>query len=246
MNQEAVCTDVADTMPVEILRQTFQVQTAAGTGTAFTIEVDERQYIVTAQHVFGSASPQTVEMQTSPAGWRQVPVTLIAMAGPPVDIVVLATNSVLGSRSRVPVGVGTVSYGQEVRFLGYPFGLDFTPIPGVRTAPLPFIKAGILSALRPVPNEPGLLELFVDAAGNPGFSGGPLILPRRSTTNGDSIVWHIAGVVTSGVTHRAPLKDVSGAVVGFVNVDAGILRATSIDAVTRMVRANPTGYPLSD
>ena len=246
MNQNAACLDVADTMPVEILRQTFQVQTAAGAGTAFTIEVDERQYIVTAQHVLGSASPEMVEMQSSTAGWRPVPVSVIAMAGPPVDVAVLATNSALGSRSTVPVGVGTVSYGQAVRFLGYPFGLDFTPISGVRTAPLPFIKAGILSALRPVPNEAGLLELFVDAAGNPGFSGGPLVLPRCSTTNGDGTVWHIAGVVTSGVTRRVPLKDVSGADVGFVDVDAGILRATSIDAVTRMIKANPAGYPLAD
>ena len=246
MNQEAVWTDAADTMPVEILRQTFQVRTEAGTGTAFTVEMDGRQYIVTAQHVIGSMAPDVLDMQTSSAGWRQVPVMAVGMAGRPVDVAVMATDSVLGSRSSVPVGVGTVSYGQAVRFLGYPFGLDFTPIPGVRTAPLPFIKAGILSALRPLPNEAGLLVLFVDAAGNPGFSGGPLVLPLRSTAKGDSIAWHIAGVVTSGVTHRVPLKDVSGAVVGFVNVDAGILRATSIDAVTRMIRANPAGYPLPE
>ena len=54
MSEEAVWTDAADTMPVEILRQTFQVRTGAGTGTAFTVEVDGRQYIVTAQHVVGS------------------------------------------------------------------------------------------------------------------------------------------------------------------------------------------------
>ena len=245
MNQEAVWTDAADTMPVEILRQTFQVRTAEGTGTAFTVEVDGRQYIVTAQHVIGSMASGSLDMQTSSAGWGQVPVMAVGMAGLPVDVAVMATDSVLGSRSSVPVGVSTVSYGQAVRFLGYPFGLDFTPIQGVRTAPLPFIKGGILSALRPVPNEDGLLELFVDAAGNPGFSGGPLILPRHSTGNGNSVAWHIAGVVTSGVTHRVALKDVSGAVAGLVHVDAGILRATSIDAVTRMIRANPIGHQLS-
>ena len=246
MNQEAVWTDAADTMPVDILRQTFQVRTAEGTGTAFTVEVDGRQYIVTAQHVIGSMASGSLDMQTSSAGWRQVPIMAVGMAGPPVDVAVMATDSALGSRSSVPVGVSTVSYGQAVRFLGYPFGLDFTSIPGVRTAPLPFIKAGILSALRPVPNEDGLLELFVDAAGNPGFSGGPLILPRNSTGNGNSVAWHMAGVVTSGVTHRVALKDVSGAVAGFVHVDAGILRATSIDAVTRMIRANPIGHQLSE
>ena len=244
MSEEAVWTDAADTMPVEILRQTFRVRSGARTGTAFTVEVDGRQYIVTAQHVVGSMTPEVLDMQTGSADWRPVPVKVVGMAGPPVDVAVMATDSVLGSRSNVAVGVGTVSYGQVVRFLGYPFGLDFTPIPGVRTAPLPFIKAGILSALRPVPDEAGFLELFVDAAGNPGFSGGPLVLPRRSTAQGNSVVWHLAGVVTSGFTHRVALKDVIGAVAGFVEVDAGILRATSIDAVTRMIRANPAGHPL--
>ena len=242
--ERADYTDVAETFPVEILRQTFKVRTEAGLGTAFTIEMDERQYIVTAQHLLGSASPETLEIQTSPAVWRRLPVTVISMAGPPVDVAVLATTAVLGSRSSVPVGTGTVGYGQVVRFLGYPLGLEFTHVPDVSQAPLPFIKAGILSALRSVPNEPGLQEFFVDAAGNPGFSGGPLVLPRRSTNKGKSTVWHIAGVVTSGVTHRVPLKDMSGADVGFVDVDAGILRATSIDAVKRMIRANPSGYLL--
>ncbi len=244
MSEDAVWMDAADTMPVEILRQTFQVRSGAGTGTAFTVEVDGRQYIVTAQHLVGSTVPDVLDLQAGSAGWREVPVTPVGVAGPPVDVAVMATDSLLGSRSSVPVGVGTVGYGQAVRFLGYPFGLDFTAIPGVRSEPLPFIKAGILSALRPVQGEAGLLELFVDAAGNPGFSGGPLILPRRSTAEGN-IVWHLAGVVTSGVTNRVALKDVSGAIAGFVHVDAGILRATSIDAVTRMIRANPVGYPAS-
>ena len=245
MSGDAVWTDAADTMRVEVLRQTFQVRGGAGTGTAFTVEVEGRQYIVTAQHLVGSTVPDVLDIQAGSAGWREVPVTPVGVARPPVDVVVMATDTVLGSRSSVPVGVGTVGYGQAVRFLGYPFGLDFTAIPGVRTEPLPFIKAGILSALRPVQGEAGLLELFVDAAGNPGFSGGPLVLPRRSTAQGNSVVWHLAGVVTSGVTHRVALKDVSGAVAGFVHVDAGILRATSIDAVTRMIGANPIGYPLS-
>ena len=160
MSEDAVWTDAADTMPVEILRQTFQVRSGAGIGTAFTVEVDGRQYIVTAQHLVGSTVPDMLDMQAGSAGWHQVPVTPVGVAGPPVDVAVMATDSVLGSRSTVPIGVGTVGYGQAVRFLGYPFGLDFTAIPGVRTEPLPFIKAGILSALRPVQGEAGLLELF--------------------------------------------------------------------------------------
>ena len=246
MNQDENRTELSDSLPVELLRQTFQIRTPAGVGTAFTVEVNERQYIVTAQHMVGSVVPKVIEMQLSASGWRAVPVSVVGVVEPPVDVAVLATNFLLGSRSRVPVGVGTVGFGQAVRFLGYPFGFDFTPVPGVRTAPLPFIKAGILSALRPIPTEAGLFELYVDAAGNPGFSGGPLVLPRFPTREGETITWSIAGVVTSGVTHSVPLKDTTGTVVGYVDADAGILRATSIDVVRRLIEANPTGHPVSE
>ena len=246
VNEGSPCQDTPDTIPAEILRQTFQVRVNNRTGTAFTVEVDERQYIVTAQHLLGSANPQAVEMWISADGWRQVPVEIVGIAKPPVDVAVLATNFALGSRSRVSVGVETVDYGQALWFLGYPFGLDFEPVPDFRAAPLPFVKAGILSGLRRVPNEKGLLEFFVDAAGNKGFSGGPLILRRRSANEGGIVTWHVVGVVTSRITHPVPLKNVSGTVVGSVDVDAGILRATSIDAVTRLIRANPVGYPFTD
>ena len=246
MNQDENRTELWESLPVELLRQTFQIRTPAGGGTAFTVEVNERQYIVTAQHMVGSVAPKVIEMRSSASGWRAVPVSVVAVVEPPVDVAVLVTNFLLGSRSRVPVGIGTVGFGQPVRFLGYPFGLDFTPVPGVRAEPLPFIKAGILSALRPIPPEAGLLELYVDAAGNPGFSGGPLVVPQFSTREGETFTWHIAGVVTSGVTHPVSLKNTTGTVVGYVDADAGILRATSIDVVRRLIKANPTGHPVSE
>ena len=235
-------TDLARTLPAELLRQTFKVRTAAGTGTAFTIEVDDRQYIVTAQHVLGSTSPVMLEIQVSSTVWRPVPVTIIDMAGPPVDVAVLATDSMLGSRSSVPVGIGTVVYGQEVRFLGYPHDFEFVAVPEFRHAPLPLVKAGILSAIGD--DGAGILHLLVDAAANRGFSGGPLVLPRRSEDG--SIDWHIAGVVTGGYERRVPVKNESGAVIGWTKVDIGILHAISIDAVRRMIGDNPAGYPLPD
>ena len=234
---------MSDTLPEAILRQTFMVRTAAGAGTAFTIEVDKRQYIVTAQHVLGSASPAMLELQVRRNVWEPVLVKVIGMAEPPVDVAVLATDSLLGSRSSVPVGIGTVGYGQEVRFLGYPLGLGFVAVPEFREAPLPLVKAGILSAVERQAGA-GFLHLLVDGAGNKGFSGGPLVLPRRSKDG--SIDWHIAGVVTDRVVEKFPLKDVSGAVLGVLEADAGILRSISIDAVTRMIKENPEGYLLSD
>ena len=234
--------DFAGSLPEEILRQTFHIRTPAGMGTAFTVEMDERQYIVSAQHVVGATSPLMVEIQVSETGWRELPVRVIGMEGPPVDVAVLATDSMLGSRSGVPVGVGTVGYGQEVRFLGYPLGLAFESVPGFREAPLPLIKAGILSSLKR--NEGGFLHLLIDATGNQGFSGGPIVLPR-SRKDGNSINWYIAGVVTGAQIENFAARDESGAVVGWFHTNAGILYAVSIDAVTRIISENPAGYPLS-
>ena len=235
--------DLAGTLPEEILRQTFHIRTTIATGTAFTVEVDGRQYIVTAQHVVGTTPPLTVEIQVSETAWWKLVATLIGMEGPPVDVAVLAVDTMLGSRSGVPVGVGSVGYGQEVRFLGYPLGQTFESVPDFRRAPLPLIKAGILSSLKR--NERGFLHLLVDATGNRGFSGGPLVLPRLRE-DGSGVDWHIAGVVTDGVLEEFNVTDKSGTVIGSDHTNAGILRAISIDAVTRIIRENPTGYLLSD
>lgn len=233
---------LADTLPEEILRQTFHIRTPVGIGTAFTVEMDERQYLVTAQHVIGDASPLMVEIQVGETAWRRLPVTVIGMERAPVDVAVLATDTMLGERSGVPVGVGTVGYGQEVRFLGYALGLALEPIPDFREAPLPLVKAGILSSIKR--NDKGFWHLLVDATGNKGFSGGPLVLPRQDGDGG--IDWHIAGVVTDAIYERSAVRDESGAVVGRSSMNAGILVAISIDAVTRMIRENPEGYAFSD
>ena len=84
----------------------------------------------------------------------------------------------------------------------------------------------------------------MDATGNKGFSGGPLVIPRSTDEGG--VDWHIARVVTDVRIERFPVKDESGSVVGWFGTNAGILYAISIDAVTRIIKDNPAGYPLFD
>ena len=71
MNQDENRTELSGSLPVELLRQTFQIRTPAGVGTAFTVEVNERQYIVTAQHLVGSVVPKVIEMRLSASGWQR-------------------------------------------------------------------------------------------------------------------------------------------------------------------------------
>ena len=104
------------------------------------------------------------------------------------DIAVLAAGRLLASPTRVGVGVDTIEYGQQVRFLGYPFGLE-SELPSFRLAPLPMVKAGIFSGLRRTGEESGQpFELLIDATGNPGFSGGAVVLRQKRQESNDSVI----------------------------------------------------------
>ena len=237
------CVD-SESLPGDIIRQTLAIRVDKATGTAFTIEIMKRQYLVTARHLLGTRARSSVELKLAGGGWQQVGVRTIGLSKEELDIAVLAADGLLAPPSDIRVGVDTIEYGQQVRFLGYPFGLE-SDLPSFRLSPLPMVKAGIFSGLRAVGAQSGeAFELFVDATGNPGFSGGPVILRRKKDEFSPGSQWCIAGVVSAGLAYTRELRGMDGKVIGSVEVDAGILRAVSIDVATRIVHANPVGHPV--
>ena len=68
-------------------------------------------------------------------------------------------------------GPGSWFHSQTVAFLGFPFGWDSGAESVNNGYPVPFIKAGIISAKADGPPR----RIYVDGHGNPGFSGGPLV-----------------------------------------------------------------------
>jgi prepilin-type processing-associated H-X9-DG protein len=85
---------------------------------------------------------------------------------------------------------GGLTLGQQVFFLGYPYGLGTSA-----TAPappgfgeLPFLKSGIVSAVDD--RDPEANVLYFDGHNNPGFSGGPIVF-----WHSESGSFRVAGVV---------------------------------------------------
>ena len=89
--------------------------------------------------------------------------------------------------------------------------------------PIPFVKAGITSAWVDRPRT----RLSVDAPGNPGFSGGPLVLRDQSGE------FAIAGIITD-----SPNDPITGGQVGFVC-------AIRTRCVLDLINANPVGALVS-
>ena len=87
--------------------------------------------------------------------------------------------------------------------------------------PVPFIKTGIISAN--VEGRPR--RIYVDAHGNPGFSGGPLVLRPL----GQPLT---VPVVVAGVIIDLPLDPITAE-------QTGLVRATSIEHVVSLIDASP-------
>ena len=211
------------------------------TGTCFAIEVAGRQYLVTAKHLVESIFKDgEIELYgpTSPyvSDWIPTPVTLVGHADD-ADISVLAS----GYRHATPLSVqlrsgGGISLGQDLYFFGFPYGLSSIGAPS--SHPFPLLKKGMFS---------GLSEgrWYLDGHNNPGFSGGPVFLPRVSETIPSTIVGVVSGY-RPGTEELHQWDGVSWDAVEGIVSNSGIMVAYSIQHALDLIKQNPIGFPIGE
>jgi hypothetical protein len=181
------------------LFRTFMIETNFGRGTTFSIDVDNREYWITAKHMFTG-------IKTGPAGafttkrvqanilsqvgdgdeghdlhWNTVAFTVID-PGKDIDILVLVPDQLLLPYRRdfnLTAGADGVGFGGDCEFLGFPYGggwkVQWTDpkTPGTNTWMWwPYVKHCTVSARL---DEKGLGIWVLDGINNEGFSGGPVL-----------------------------------------------------------------------
>ncbi|HSK81604.1 MAG TPA: serine protease [Thermoanaerobaculia bacterium] len=173
-----------------VLYRVIRLKTAASTGSAFTIEVDGKQYLITARHLLeGFGSEGEVELWTE-GRWSKVRARAIYPSRAAVDIAALDLGRPVTITFPLQPSSGGLTLGQQVYFLGYPYGLGSSvsaPVPP-GFGELPFLKSGIVSALDD--RDPDANILYLDGQNNPGFSGGPIVFWHSASGN-----FRVAGVV---------------------------------------------------
>jgi hypothetical protein len=225
---------------VNVFSRVFFIKTPSNLGTAFTIEVDSRQYLVTARHVVeGLCAP--VEIQVSHDNqWKSLRVERLWIhAAKDIDVAVLPMPLQLSRTLPCPPTIEGLVWGQETFFLGYPFGLT-----GERTEhnggfPIAFVRGATFSAgLR---DSEGLMLLMLDGHCNEGFSGGPIVFrPRGSQRSNDQLA--IAGVVAGFESVPSPVQIKSGETQMSVLTNAGLVRGHAIDHAIAGARALACGF----
>ena len=173
-----------------VLFRILRIRVADVTGSAFTIEVDGRQYLITARHLLkGFGSEGEIELWTE-GRWNKSRARAMYPRKEVVDIAALDLGRSLTVAFPLEPSSGGLILGQQVYFLGYPDGLGSSvsaPLPP-GFGEVPFLKSGIVSALDD--RDPEASVLYLDGQNNPGFSGGPVVFWHSPTAS-----FRVAGVV---------------------------------------------------
>ena len=230
-----------------VIQRTFHTRYAGRTGTVFAIDRDRRQYLVTARHVVdGILSGQIIEVFHE-RQWKRVPIEVVGVGEGATDVAVLACHMRLAPTYPLEPSAAGLVFGQQVYFLGFPFGWDSGGEDMNYDFPLPFVKAGIVSAVM-LGGDPSLL--YIDAHGNRGFSGGPVVFvpPGRPANE-----LRVAGVVAEAPTpllreivdkSGRPLVGDDGDPIAYFPENQGFVVAFGIRHVTDLIDANPVGFQL--
>jgi hypothetical protein len=216
-----------------IIHRVFRISWNHSRGTAFAIEVDGREYLVTARHVVESITAIATIGVFRRNRFDDLGVKLVGLSSPEADIAVLAADMPLAvpNLPAEPSANGIV-YGQDVYFLGFPYDFlgEVTLTP--KGYPLPFVKKAIVSQM-------DLKTLMLDGHNNPGFSGGPVVF----TAPGEKRQ-KIAGVISGYRCAPEPVFHGDLATQFTYRHNTGIIVANSIDAALELIRARPIGTPL--
>lgn len=237
------------------------------TATGFTLDVDHKQYLVTAKHVVAALGSEGQILIYKDKGWAIVPVKVFR-CDDPVDIAVLVPPKQLTVDVPLEPSNRKLRYGEDMYFAGFPYGLRSNAPERPGGYPVAFVKKAIMSG---EVAERGATMMVLDGYNNPGFSGGPLVYrdPDRP-----GFVYDVAGVVKGFRADLAPVyareavapQDVTRDDVAqdrivhtnngrtlrltetqqVVKLNSDLLVAYNISYAIDLIRKHPVGPPSSD
>jgi len=243
------------TPTTNILTRTVMVESRYGRGSTFSLDVDGREYWITAKHIltgarhppYGTVSGGSVLLKIldpdASQGERWLSVRFLAIdPGKDIDIVVLAPPTPL---LKLPIpslpaeSVG-ILLGGDCEFLGFPYGGGWrASFANGQFFWMPFVKHCNVSAM---PSDVAQRIWVLDGINNEGFSGGPVIFKTGTEQKVLGVVsgYHLepAEVVSSAAGRpptavpRSHLK---------ANVNSGFIIAYDISYAIQAINQNPIG-----
>jgi hypothetical protein len=245
-----------------VLLRVLKIRAGNKIGSAFTIDVDGRQYLVTAKHMVSTLKERdTVDVWISDK-WNPLQMDIFSCRGS-VDIAVLIPPQKLTVSFPLEPTIIGMQFAQDVYFAGFPFGVYSTDAKNLSLSPFPFLRKGLISAQMKDPN--GEMAIYLDGHNNPGFSGGPIVF--RDLSQNNTWVFKVVGVVSGYQPELTPvlkpvkikpnddlskvdgwrIKTVDGQKVRYedtdqmVSTNTGIVVGYGIDHAVDLIHEHPNG-----
>ena len=203
-------------------------------GTAFVIDHEGKQYLVTAKHLL--AHDQKSIRFFFDRKWVELPVTLIGLSAGEIDVAVFRCE-VLLCPNRFPLSPTSkdMVIGQDVYFVGYPYKMWTDAGDAMAGRPCPFIKKGTLSSA--FISDDGVARIYIDAINNEGFSGGPIVFQPPGKNE-----FQIAGVVSKFKIEFEKVIDLEGDHTEMtVAYNTGFLVGFDISNAIEIIKKKPDG-----
>lgn len=224
----------------EIFSRVFFIRCGSRKGTGFSIDADDRQYLVTATHLLQELQDGKVLELFHGGKWKPLETRVIGSGPPQIDVIILALNFriTLPEISLQPLG-RTFQVGEEVMCLGFPFG-EWKQAEGAEAAfPTPFLKKGVVAYVSA--SSSAVKCVFIDSVPNPGFSGGPVLC--RDETKG---MWQVGAIMSGFEYDHLPIYFGDDQV--HVSADPNsrdFMVAYDVKQALDIINLNPAGFSLT-
>ena len=212
----------------EYFNSTFNIITETENGTSFILTISEKQYLITAKHLFKGVA--NGEYKTFSIYIND---TLTPLAGNVyicpnvnVDIAVVPLEDHIIDKYEFSITGGNYSIGEDVFFFGYPYYLSQT-LTNVKFK-MPLVKSAIVSGVN---YQDDCVQIYLDGHNNPGFSGGPV-----GYFNEREQRLHILSVISGYITQNNNIITSAGVIVTPEN--SGIIISYSIKHVNDILHLN--------
>lgn len=219
--------------------RTFQIKYEEQTGTCFTLDVNDRQYMVTAKHIVANIDDYDMVEILHNGTWKNLKTTIVWLPESEEDIAILAPELQLSPPFPLIPSMEGMCLGQDVYFCGFPFGLKNEAGTLNRNFPVAFIKKGVASAIEP--RKDCSTRIYIDGHNNPGFSGGPVIFTDLNTNS-----LKVAGVISGYYPYYEPILKENTRTELVSRQNAGIAIAYALGRGIENIRRNPIGVPIRE
>jgi hypothetical protein len=227
----------SEMVTTNVLYRVFLIKYGDLSGSSFTIDVDNRQYLISAKHLLiGLKATDNIEIYHE-SQWKKLEVKRIDLKNPKIDILVMAPALQLSPPLELQASIDNLFLSQTVFFLGFPFGMNVEAKSFRKYFPMPFVKKGIVSAMEFEDKEEKIL--YVDGYNNPGFSGGPIVYKDLKDKK-----LKVAAVVSGYRNQLADIYEKDKATALKAVTNSGILLGYAIDSAIDAIKNNPIGVEI--